>query len=208
LIEVLKNLHQRIFTTVLEELPFPAAATLPCVFSIPMIVTLILAILILLWQKSKIQKNKKIANLVEENLTAELKFKSKEIVNFALHINEKDDFLENLRTILSQATGVDEAKQIKALINQNLSMASEREIFKDNVDQVSEVFFMKLDEKFPKLTKNDKRLCALLRLNLSSKEIASVQNIAPSSVDISRHRLRKKLNLASDVNFSEFMNTI
>ena len=73
---------------------------------------------------------------------------------------------------------------------------------------VRQSFFLKLNDKFPKLTKNDKRLCSLLRLKLTSKEIATIQNISPSSVDITRHRLRKKLNITADVNLSDFLNKI
>jgi DNA-binding CsgD family transcriptional regulator len=55
------------------------------------------------------------------------------------------------------------------------------------------------------MTENEKRLAALLRLNLSSKEIASILNISPKSVEMNRYRLRKKLGVPSDVGLSEFI---
>ena len=139
---------------------------------------------------------------------SELEYKNKEVVNFALHIVEKNDFLEQLQKTIAESDKPQNFQQINKLIVQNLSTEKDRKEFKANVENVNEAFFLKLEEKFPKLTKNEKRLCALLRLNLSSKEIANVQNISPSSVNINRHRLRKKLNIPEEENLSEFLNKV
>ena len=80
--------------------------------------------------------------------------------------------------------------------------------FNANIESLNDSFFLKLNDKYPKLSKNDKRLCALLRLNLSSKEIASIQNISPNSVDVNRYRLRKKLDIDSETDLSEFLNAL
>jgi AraC family chitin signaling transcriptional activator len=62
-----------------------------------------------------------------------------------------------------------------------------------------------LREKYPQLTPKDHRLCAYLRMNLTSKEIAPLMNISVRSVEVARYRLRKKLELDSEVNLVEFM---
>jgi DNA-binding CsgD family transcriptional regulator len=66
-------------------------------------------------------------------------------------------------------------------------------------------FYDNLKQDFPKLTTTDLRLCALLKMNLSSKEIANYLNIAHRSVEVSRYRLRKKLNLDSDTSLLHFL---
>ena len=66
-------------------------------------------------------------------------------------------------------------------------------------------FYDKLKQDFPKLTTTDLRLCALLKMNLSSKEIANYLNIAHRSVEVSRYRLRKKLNLDPDTSLLHFL---
>jgi DNA-binding CsgD family transcriptional regulator len=63
----------------------------------------------------------------------------------------------------------------------------------------------KVKEKHPKLTPNDLRLCAYLRLNLSSKEIAPLLNISPRSVEVKRYRLRKKMDLPHDFNLTNYI---
>ena len=68
-------------------------------------------------------------------------------------------------------------------------------LFQENIEQVNQEFFEKLLQKFPDLTKTEKELCGLIRLNLSSKEISNVRGVSPNSVKVGKHRLRKKLNL-------------
>ena len=73
------------------------------------------------------------------------------------------------------------------------------------VDQINESFFLQLTEKFPTLTGRELRLAALLRLNLSSKEIATILGIAPKSVDMKRYWLRKKMHVSGKVGLAEFL---
>ena len=70
--------------------------------------------------------------------------------------------------------------------------------FDQYVHQVCEGFFERLQNLCPDITRTEKRLAALLRMELSSKEIASIMNISPKSVDMSRYRLRKKMNIDSE----------
>ncbi|HEY6902326.1 MAG TPA: LuxR C-terminal-related transcriptional regulator, partial [Puia sp.] len=59
--------------------------------------------------------------------------------------------------------------------------------------------------RFPQLSPTDLKLCAYLRLNLASKEIAQILNISLKGVEVSRYRLRKKLNLSPEVNLYDFL---
>ena len=79
------------------------------------------------------------------------------------------------------------------------------EKFEIHFDQVHEDFLKKIRKKYPELTPKDLRLCAYLKMNLSSKEIAPILNISVRGVEISRYRLRKKMNLPRDANLNDFM---
>lgn len=148
------------------------------------------------------------SRLREENLQSEL-------TNFALQIVEKNDFLEEVKSEMSEIRS--EIKNQEALnhinklgskIYQNLMLNKDREEFEIQVDQVCEGFYKKLEIRFPDLTSQERRLAALLRLNLSSKEISGILNISPKSVDQGRYRLRKKLTLHKKKNLSLFLNQI
>jgi DNA-binding CsgD family transcriptional regulator len=74
-----------------------------------------------------------------------------------------------------------------------------------HIEQVYEELFKKLKDKYPDLTPRELSLCAYLRMNISSKEIATLMNISARGVEISRYRVRKKLRLDRDANLTEFM---
>ena len=87
--------------------------------------------------------------------------------------------------------------------------------FSNEVDKIylkaeqAQVNFMeRLQAQYPQLSVQERRLLLLLRIGLSSKEIATLLNISPKSVEISRYRLRKKLNLERDVNLVQFTQTM
>jgi len=73
------------------------------------------------------------------------------------------------------------------------------------VRSVHEEFLKRLKENYPDLSPRELKLCAYLRLNISSKEIANLMDISVRGVEISRYRLRKKLQLEHDRNLTEFI---
>ena len=85
--------------------------------------------------------------------------------------------------------------QLVITINTKLKNNDDWEYFKKAFDNSDQSLFSKLKKVHPELTKNDFKLCAYLRLNLSSKEIAPLLNISVHSVEIKRYRLRKKMGL-------------
>ncbi len=141
----------------------------------------------------------------KQQLEKELEYKSKELVNFALQIVEKNDFLEELLIKIKENDN-NSKQDLIHFIKQNTFLENEKEEFQANIEQVNEAFFFKLRKKFSNLTKDEERLSALLRINLSSKEISAIFNISPSSVDMKRYRLRKKLQLTKDENITDFLN--
>lgn len=136
-------------------------------------------------------------------------------LNYALHIVEKNNFLEEVKAemveVRSEIKNNEALKHINKLgskIYQNLMINKDREEFDIQVEQACEGFFKKLDIKYPSLTNQERRLSALLRLNLTSKDISGILNISPKSVDQTRYRLRKKLNIDKSKNLSSVLNQI
>ena len=96
-------------------------------------------------------------------------------------------------------------KMLTRKIDQDLNPKEDWEKFERYFDEVQGDFISRLKEKHPQLSPKDLKLCAYLRMNLSSKEIASLLNITPRGVEIHRYRLRKKLNLSRETNLVEFL---
>ena len=78
-------------------------------------------------------------------------------------------------------------------------------IYRHSFDSVHHDFFKKLEEAYPELNNKEKLLCAYIKMNLLSKEIAPLLNISLRGVEISRYRLRKKLGLEEGANLAEFL---
>ncbi|MEM9337390.1 MAG: hypothetical protein AAGA66_01585 [Bacteroidota bacterium] len=144
----------------------------------------------------------------KKTMKAELDFKDKELVNLAFHITSKDDFLKKLKGTIKDIRADDDAASLKELekfIKSNENLIEDREEFERYIQNVCEGFFIKLAGTYPKMSKNDQKLAAIIRLGLSSKEMATLLNISPKSVDQSRYRLRKKMGLEGESNLTEVL---
>ena len=108
---------------------------------------------------------------------------------------KRNEFLNTIKAELETIKGEAKAKQLIKSINSKLKNNDDWEYFKKAFDNTDQPLFSKLKETHPSLTKNDLKLCAYLRLNLSSKEIAPLLNISVHSVEIKRYRLRKKMSI-------------
>lgn len=157
------------------------------------------------------QQEKKIMELEKEQLEADLRFKSKELSGVVMTNIAHQEFLNSLKEELQQQklSGQYTRKNLDKLLSMiNQNMVSDEEnwnMFQSNFDRIHENFFRNLKEKFPDLTSGDLRLCALLRLNLPTKEIAKLMNISVRGVDAARYRLRKKLGLPPESSLTDFM---
>jgi DNA-binding CsgD family transcriptional regulator len=139
-----------------------------------------------------------------------LDFRNKELTTYALHMAQKNSMLEELRQCiqelgLTQKESAPGYKRLTRLIDYSFTLDKDWDEFKLYFERVHQDFFGRLKEQYPSLSANELRLCALLKLNLSVKEMASLMGISPESVKMARHRLRKKLGLTSDQNLAEFM---
>ncbi len=154
---------------------------------------------------------KTLKNINSVNLKIEIEPDNKEIQHHK-HLFQTLEFLhrlkaklEKLNRLLETPKAKTELKKIIALLEEQSHLSEERDHFMQHFEQVFSNFFKRLKKKYPKLTAKDKKMCAYLRMNLSTKEIAPLMNISVRGVEISRYRLRKKLDLETEVNLNEFM---
>ena len=96
-------------------------------------------------------------------------------------------------------------KKIIDLIDKNMDLEDDWQVFEKHFNEANSDFLSRIKDDFPQLTPRDLRMCAYLKMNLSSKEIAPLLGISEKSVEVHRYRLRKKLDLTSDSNLSVFM---
>jgi len=183
------------------------------------ILLVVLIIVFLLYSRKKIQKQLIEARLEKskeerKNLRVELDYKNKELENFALHIVQKTEFLKDIKDELkkiksdSSPKNKERISELNFKLNSSLRISNEIESFQNRVDDFYSKFFIILDEKWPDLTEKEKKLCALLRLNLASKEIATLNSVSVGAVTMARYRLRKKFGMDNEQSFADFFNTL
>lgn len=152
---------------------------------------------IILKEKS-IENEKKLVSIRNEALKNEIKLKSKQLANNAMSLVKKNETLTNLkREFALNRNSIDAQLYQKLLkkIDGSLGHKGEWKIFEHNFNQVHEDFFNQLKKQFPKLTHKDLKLCAYIKMNIPTKEIAPLMNISDRGVETHRYRLKKKLNL-------------
>ncbi|MDR3185131.1 MAG: hypothetical protein LBT49_06990 [Prevotellaceae bacterium] len=156
-------------------------------------------------QEELARQEQKIIRLKNEKLEAEVLFKAKELAVSAMAITQKNNVLLTLRQELQKEDSAKNIKNIVKLINKNLSSEKDWEVFEANFDLIHNRFFRNLKERSAQLTPRDLKLCAYLRLNLTTKEIAQLTGNSVRGVEVARFRLRKKLQLDPEQNLNEFM---
>lgn len=168
---------------------------------------------VVLFREQALIQEKEIVNLRNETLVNEMNHKNRELANSTLNLLHKNKILTSLKLQLSDliqksAGNTDHKHEISSLvrkINKELSNEKHQEAFDSYFDEVHQNFIKRLKEVHPELSPKDLRLCAYLRMNLSTKEISPLMNISVRGVEISRYRLRKKLNLERDVNLTDYI---
>ncbi len=165
------------------------------------------------------EKEREIVTLKNQQLEHDLRHKSQELSHTTMNLIRKNEiFLE----LISQLNKIQEnvnsqtppgriSKQIDHLMRQiqdNIEHDNDWHKFEENFDLVYENFLKQLGHDYPQLNINDKRLCAYLKMGLSSKEIAPLLNMSVRSVEMTRYRLRKKMGLERETNLASFLQKI
>jgi DNA-binding CsgD family transcriptional regulator len=166
-------------------------------------------------QNQKLSKEKlKSQFLLQENLERKLDFRTKELTNLALFISQRTNIYKDLTKSLKNLKFTDLSllkQDIKALINEytfKFDLNEDIQQFHANIETLQSDFLFRIKEKHPNLTDKDIQLAVQVKLKLSSKEIANINNISANSVEIGRHRLRKKLGLENKDNLVVYLENI
>ena len=165
-------------------------------------------------EREKLKAEKSLAEIKNQQLTAQMLMRDKELANQTMRMIQNNEFFislrKNLENITNQLENKDDKYAIRNTIqkiNKNIESENQWKIFEMHFEDVHEEFLKRIKTEFPALSPRELKLCAYLRMNISSKEIALLMNISTRGVEISRYRLRKKLNLSTDVNLSDFIIT-
>jgi DNA-binding CsgD family transcriptional regulator len=158
------------------------------------------------------KSEKEIVKLRNEKLEAEIVFKNTELASTAMHLVQKGELLGNIKEEMSRikknANGhaaPDEFKKIMRILGEENKMDKDWEQFAQHFDHVHSDFLSNIKTRYPTLSPHELKLCAYLRMNLSSKEIAQLESISVRGVEIGRYRLRKKLRIHTETNLFDFL---
>ncbi len=147
--------------------------------------------------------------LEKEVIDKELEFKKQELTTHALHLANKNEILEDLKDqIIQLKKNGSQSGNFSSLVNTiklNLQDDKNWENFSKYFEQVHKDFNSKIKRKYPQVTAHELRLMALLKMNLSSKEIANILNISNEGIKKARYRLRKKLNIGSEDSLNDLI---
>ena len=157
-------------------------------------------------EKQLIRRNKEL----EVKKTKELlELKNKELAASALQLIEKDEFMKNLKTKIREGKPTIKKSELnKILRSASVNNTNSWDQFKMRFIEVNREFYDKIFEKYPNLSQSDQKICALIKLNMSSKEMSRLLGISVESVHTSRHRIRKKMNLSRNVNLEDYINLL
>lgn len=157
----------------------------------------------------ELEKNEKeIIKLQNEKLEQEVLLKKKELANTSMHLMEKSDTLTKIKERVSRLSETNDIKSITDLIKDAEKINANWEVFAAHFDELNDDFLNKLKKQYPQLTTSDLKVCAYIKLNLTTKEISQLLNITVRGVEVSRYRIRKKIGLPTEQSFSTFFNQI
>lgn len=154
-----------------------------------------------------IEFERKQALMAVENtkLQTDIESKNRELAVSTMSMIKKNQFLSKIKSDLKKPDSSDKIFSVIKMIDRNLNNKDDWKFFEEAFNNADKDFLKKVKSTHPSLTNNDLRLCAYLRLNLSSKDIAPLLNISLSSVEIKRYRLRKKMNLSHGEGLTEHL---
>ncbi|MFY7669756.1 triple tyrosine motif-containing protein [Tenacibaculum sp. MEBiC06402] len=156
------------------------------------------------FQLKSLESEKELMEIKNSQLKQDVESKNRELAVSTMSMIKKNELLSSLRKEILKG----DEKSLKAvikIIDKNLNNTDDWQMFEEAFNNADKDFINKIKKIHNNLTPNDLRLCAYLRLNLSSKEIAPLLNISPRSVEVKRYRLRKKMDLPHDVNLTSYI---
>lgn len=167
------------------------------------------------YEEEKARQEKQIVQLEKERLEYDLKHKSQEMVNLMINFTRKNEMLAEIKSEITKVSsmlkgeGAREGKQQLVLINNKIddNMQSDEVLkrIEEQFDLIHNNFMQRLHEKHPELSNNERMMCAYLKMNLSTKEIAPLLNLSVRGVETIRYRLRKKFGLEREDSLTDYL---
>ncbi len=158
------------------------------------------------------QKTRELKQLEEDKMKAEMQHLNSLLTASTMNLVVKNEFMENIKEKLKEVKRKGKNKETKEALEQlvkeidiTLRLQEDWEQFEHHFNQVQGDFSNRLTSEFSDLTSNEQKLCAFLRLNLNTKDIANLMGISHRGVEVARYRLRKKLQLDKGQNLSKFI---
>ena len=165
------------------------------------------------WQQQKLQlsikHDREIAKMENRLLQEEIKSQNDELRRVTDSMLYKNDLVneveEEINKLSSGKTISIDISGLKRIVEKNKNPEEEWKIFETKFNRTYDNYLVRLNSKYDNLSPSDLKLAAYIRMNFSSKEIASLLNISTKSVEMARYRLRRKLDLAHDQNLTDFL---
>lgn len=163
------------------------------------------------------KKEKEIIRLQNEQLEMDIRFKSQKLATSAIILGRKNEVLINIKDDLLKLVDTTNENdldytilkrrilQVQNKIDDNIKEDDSFQQFEENFDIVHNNFIKRLTEAFPSITIAERKMCAYIKMELSSKEIAPLLNISIRGVETLRYRLRKKLRLSREESLTQFL---
>ena len=162
-------------------------------------------------KQMKKEQQEQIAKLEKEKMTQEIKLKQNELTNTTLNIAKKNEMILELKNLLlmnkEKFSNSQHYRSFMKKLNNSVNDTEDWKHFEINFKELHQDFFERLLKSYPRLTSKDLKLCAYLKMNLSTKEISPLMGISIRGIEIHRYRLRKKLGLDGTENLSNFLIT-
>lgn len=153
----------------------------------------------------ELENQKQLMKFNNDKLRQDIENKNRELGISTMSLIKKNEFLSTIKKELVSAEDVKGVKKVVKFIDKNINNTDDWNLFEEAFNNADKDFLKKIKNLHPSLTSNDLRLCAYLRLNLSSKEIAPLLNISSRSVEVKRYRLRKKLGLSHKSSLTDYI---
>ena len=156
------------------------------------------------------KSEEEINRLKHEKLTAEIRNKKNELASTTMNLIDRNDYINSIQKSLNELLSETKSpkaklKRIISEIEKNKKSNQDWSQFELLFDEANDNFSKKIRNLYPTLTPHEVRLCIYLRMKLNTKEVANLSHVTPRAVEMSRHRLRKKLGIGKETNLYEFL---